>query len=79
VTKAGYKGEQVYRDKHHGVARDTSLRLWLEDLGIPSRDLSREEVEETITRLSNEKNLPPPILGKAILRDDDRRPILTIR
>jgi DNA-directed RNA polymerase subunit beta len=69
VTKAGYDGEQVFGDSHPGVARDVSLRIWLEDLGIPSRELSRDEIEETITRLSNEKNLPPPILGKTILRD----------
>jgi DNA-directed RNA polymerase subunit beta len=45
------------------------LRLWLEELGIPARDLDWEDLDQVSTRVSMEKGLPTPIIGKAILRD----------
>jgi DNA-directed RNA polymerase subunit beta len=74
ITKAwidsqGYSGKLAFSDKHVGEARRTCLRLWLEELGIASRELSQEELEQTVTKIHLEKNLPPPILGKAMLRD----------
>ncbi len=69
VTSCGYDGDTVFGDDHRGVAREVCLRLWLEELGIASRDLSSQELEQTATKLSVEKNLPPPTIGKVILRD----------
>ncbi len=69
VTSRGYNGERVFGDEYPGEAKTVCLQLWLEELGIASRDLSREELEQTAIRVSTEQNLPPPILGKVILRD----------
>ena len=69
VTKAGYDGEKVFSSKHQGVAREVCLRLWLEELGIASRDLNWVELDQTSTKVSMEKGLPMPIIGKVILRD----------
>ena len=40
-----------------------------QDLGIVSRNLDKQQLEQVISQVSAEKNLPPPIIGKAILRD----------
>jgi len=65
----GYDGNRVFSDDYPGEAREVCLRLWLEELGIPSRDLSPLELEQAVDRVSAEKDLSPPIFGKVILRD----------
>ncbi|MBI2836307.1 MAG: DNA-directed RNA polymerase subunit beta [Chloroflexi bacterium] len=69
VADHDYDGEAVFGEGQRGVAREVCLRLWLEGLGVDSRDLALAELEETASRISVEKNLPPPIIGKVILRD----------
>ena len=69
VTSHGYNGDRVFSDEYPGEAKAVCLQLWLEKLGIASRDLSREELEQTTIRVSTEQNLPPPISGKVMLRD----------
>jgi len=69
VDEQGYDGDKVFGNDHRGTAKEVCLRLWLEDLGIASRDLSRQELEQVVKSVSVERNLPPPIVGKAILRD----------
>ena len=69
VTNLGYDGDIVFSDAHPGVAREVSLRIWLKEMGVPSRDLSLTELEQTATNVSMEKSLPTPIIGKLILRD----------
>ena len=69
LNSHGYQGERVFSDEYPGAAREACLRLWLEELGIASRSLSREELEQTVTRVNAEQNLPPPIVGKLTLRD----------
>ncbi|MFC1933862.1 DNA-directed RNA polymerase subunit beta, partial [Chloroflexota bacterium] len=69
VKSHGYDADKVFDDDHHGEAREVCLRLWLEDLGIASKDLSLQELEQVVSRVSAEKHLPPPIIGKMILRD----------
>ena len=69
VTSHGYNGDRVFSDEYPGEAKAVCLQLWLEELGIASRDLSREELEQTAIRVSTEQNLPPPISGKVMLRD----------
>jgi len=65
----GYKGDRVFSDDYCGEARETCLRLWLEDLDISSRKLKAAELEKTVQTVSAERHLCPPILGKIVLRD----------
>jgi len=67
VTSHGYNGDKVFSDDYPGEARGVCLRLWLEDMGIASRDLDPQQLEETVNRISTERNLPPPITGKTVL------------
>ncbi len=69
VESHGYDGDKVFSDDHHGEAKEVCLRLWLEDLGIASQDLSPQEVGEVVNKVNAERNLPPPTIGKVILRD----------
>jgi DNA-directed RNA polymerase subunit beta len=69
VTSHGYDGDKVFSDDYSGEAKEVCLRLWLEDLGIASRDLSLQELEEAASQVNTERNLPPPIIGKTILYD----------
>jgi DNA-directed RNA polymerase subunit beta len=69
LSDRGFDGGRVFSDDFKGEAREVCLRLWLEDLGIASRDLSREELAQVVNKVSLERNLPSPISGKVILRD----------
>jgi len=69
LESQGYDGEKVFSDGQSGVAREVCLRLWLEEMGIPGRDLTTVELEQVVRRVSTQKDLPPPIVGKVILRD----------
>ena len=69
VSSQGYDGEKAFSNDYPGEAKDVCLRLWLEDLGIASRNLNREEREQTVDRVTAEHNLAPPIQGKVVLRD----------
>jgi len=69
VKSYGYDGDRVFSDDYPGEAKEVCLRLWLEDLGIASRDLNPRELEQAVERVNSERNLPPPTLGKVILRD----------
>ncbi len=65
----GYDGDRIFDDSFPKEARNASLKLWLEDLGITSKDMSQEEVDRMVVKVSAEKNIPSPIVGKSILRD----------
>lgn len=69
VEDQGYNPERAFSDDYPGEGKEVCLRLWLEDLGIASRDLSLEELESVASKVSTEKNLPLPTSGKVILRD----------
>jgi DNA-directed RNA polymerase subunit beta len=69
VNENGFDGEKVFNDNSPGVARDVSLRLWLESLGTDGRSLEDQELEKVVVRVSSEMNIPSPVIGKAILRD----------
>jgi DNA-directed RNA polymerase subunit beta len=69
VNSCGYDGDKVFSDAHPGVAREVCRRLWLEELGIASRDLNPQELEELVERVKTERSLPPPTMGKVLLRD----------
>jgi len=63
------KIEEMIAGKHKGKAREAALRLWLEDLGIDSRDLSGDELEREVQKAYKERRVYPPIFGKMELRD----------
>jgi len=69
VNSQGYDGESVFNEGITGKAREISLRLWLEELNIPSRDLDLEELEQTVKKVNAEGKFSPPTYGKVILRD----------
>jgi DNA-directed RNA polymerase subunit beta len=69
LKEQGYDGERVFVDDKRGEAKEVCFRLWLQELGIDSRDLSVEDLTAVVSKVSTEKNLPPPTMGKAILRD----------
>jgi DNA-directed RNA polymerase subunit beta len=65
----GYDGDKVFSDDYLGEARQVCLRLWLEDSGMASRDLSPEELEQVVDRVEKERNMPSPIMGRVTLID----------
>jgi DNA-directed RNA polymerase subunit beta len=69
VNSQGYDGDSIFSDGFPGKAREVGLRLWLEELNIPSRELSLEELEQIAERIISEGRFTPPTYGKAILRD----------
>jgi len=69
VDDQGYDGNRVFSDTTRGEAREVSLRLWLEELGIPGRKLNTEELEQYAERVNAEGKFAPPTFGKVILRD----------
>jgi len=69
LESQGYNGDRVFSDDCPGEAREVCLRLWLEDLGIASRDLDQQQLEQAVERVKTEWNLPSPIIGKVVLRD----------
>jgi DNA-directed RNA polymerase subunit beta len=69
VKAQGYDAEKVFGDEHPEEARMVCLQLWLKDLGMSSQGLKPEELEALVTKVSSERRLPSPIIGKVILRD----------
>ena len=69
LKSLGYDEEKVFSDDYPGKATEVCQRLWLEELGTPSRDLGPQELAQAVERVSSERNLPPPTTGKVILRD----------
>ena len=69
LKKNGYDGERVFSDNNPGEAKDACLRLWLKDMGVKSKDLNEEKLGAAIDKVKAERNLPPPIVGKLVLRD----------
>jgi len=69
IESNGYDGEKVLDDKQYGEAKDVCLRLWLEELGIASREISKEDLEQVVRKVSSERGVIPPIMGKVILKD----------
>jgi len=69
VTSHGYDGDKVFSDDCPREAKRVCLRLWLEDLGIASRELNSVELEQAVDKVRSERGLLPPIIGKILLRD----------
>jgi len=68
LENQGYDADRVLSDCYPGEAKEACLRLWLEDLGVASRELNLGELEQAAKKVGAEENLAPPILGKVILR-----------
>jgi DNA-directed RNA polymerase subunit beta len=69
LESQGYSADRVFSDDYPGEAKEVCLRLWLEDLGITSRGLDQQQLEQVAEKVRTERNLPTPIMGKVILRD----------
>ena len=69
LKEQGYSGDRVFGDGYLGEAREVCLRLWLEDMGVASRDLDQSQLREAVEKVKTERNLTSPIVGKVILRD----------
>jgi len=69
LESRGYDGARVFSENYPEEAKEVCLRLWLEDLGIASRDLNPQELEQAVEKVRTERNLPPPTIGKVLLRD----------
>jgi len=69
LESQGYNADRVFSDNYPGEAKEVCLHLWLEDLGTTSRDLDQQQLEQVVEKVKTERNLPPPIMGKVILRD----------
>jgi DNA-directed RNA polymerase subunit beta len=69
IQHKGYDGDMVFDSTLSGEAKDTCLRLWLEDLGVKSKKLNIDELEDAVDRISLEKKVASPITGKVMLRD----------
>jgi DNA-directed RNA polymerase subunit beta len=69
LESQGFDGEKIFSDNYPGEARDVCLRMWLKELGIPSHDLTAEELEHTVEKVRAERKASPPIFGKVALRD----------
>ncbi len=69
VAGHGYDGDRVFNEDYPGEARAVCLRIWLEELGVQSRELSQNELQQTTEKVSQERGTVPPTFGKVVLRD----------
>ncbi len=69
LKQKGYSGDKAFDSALSGKAKDTCLRLWLEELGVESKKLNADELYEAVDRISLKNKVAPPITGKVILRD----------
>jgi DNA-directed RNA polymerase subunit beta len=69
VKGQGYDGDKVFSDEYPGLATEVCLRLWLGGLGIPSRDLSPQNLMKEVEKVTMEGKAAPPTFGKVMLRD----------
>ncbi len=69
VVLQGFDGEKAFDDAYPGYAREVCLRLWLEEQGVAARELDAKDLLVKANKTGEEKNVPPPILGKVLVRD----------
>ena len=65
----GFDAEEIMDEKYKGVAKRTSLCLWLEELGINAQNLSDGDLEQMAQKIYKERRVYPPTFGKMELRD----------
>jgi DNA-directed RNA polymerase subunit beta len=69
VDDHGYDSVKVFDDSQIGFAREVCLRLWLEELGVASREMDLPQLKAAVEKVKVERGMLPPIMGKVILRD----------
>lgn len=69
VASRKYDAEQCFSDDFSGKAREISLRIWLEDMGLVSRKMNMGELEKSVEETMRKTSQPSPIIGKQVLRD----------
>ncbi|MDP2727660.1 MAG: DNA-directed RNA polymerase subunit beta, partial [Dehalococcoidia bacterium] len=70
LADRGFDGNRIFTNDAKGEARLACLRIWLEEeMGIPHRDLSDQEVEERALAIAKERRVPLPTFGKITLYD----------
>ncbi|AKG54082.1 DNA-directed RNA polymerase beta subunit [Dehalogenimonas sp. WBC-2] len=70
LNARGFDGDKAFDDNYAGFARETCLRLWLEEQGVEDvRNIPETELYNRTFKLARERNIPLPIDGKMELRD----------
>jgi len=69
VNEHGYDGAAVFDETLRGNARDIGLRLWLETLDIPAKDLTPDELDSAVEQINRDGQFAPPTYGKLPLTD----------
>jgi len=69
LANHGFNAEEIMDERCLGKAKGASLRLWLEELDIPTQELTDEETGQVAQRVYKERRLYPPTFGKMKLRD----------
>jgi DNA-directed RNA polymerase subunit beta len=69
LKEQGYDGEKIFSDDYPGQAKEACLRLWLEEMGVATKELDRAQVDQAVEKIRLERKLVPPVVGKAVLRD----------
>jgi DNA-directed RNA polymerase subunit beta len=69
VKSHGYNGDSVFDETLRGKAKDIGLRLWLEELSIPSHELNAAELKQVVEKVNREGRFSPPTYGKTMLHD----------
>jgi len=69
VNNQGFDGEKVFSEDHPEESMQACLRIWLEEMGIASRDSDSSTLLQTVDKLNREQKITPPIFGKVTLRD----------
>jgi DNA-directed RNA polymerase subunit beta len=69
VNSQNYDGEKAFSDDYPGEAKAIGLRLWLEEMGMASRDLDYQELISVTEKVRRESVASPPTFGKVTLRD----------
>ncbi len=65
----GFVAQEVMDEKNKGIARKTSLILWLEELGLEARSLDEEQLWQLVQKVYKERRIYPPVFAKIELRD----------
>ena len=69
LTSRDFNADKIMDGKHRGFARRVSLCLWLEELGIDSRNLKDKDLDQLVNNVYKERRVYPPTFGKIGLRD----------
>ncbi len=70
LKERGCDVKRLWDDDIKGEASQAALRIWLEEeIGVPSKDLSAEELREKAMEAHSVMKVDPPTFGKIVLKD----------